>query len=145
MNINCKTEKDDLDTKNDLFIIPMEYQEELNKSPELDTSLHFSQTEANMYKNGSKIWCFELPNNFSLAKEAGNSPMHYQTITSPTGERYMPLFTSYKVMTSIFGDKYRVGVISFETAKEFCLKEGFKGVVVAPGVLNEIISKEELL
>ena len=123
----------------------MEYQEELSKSPELDTCLHFSQTEANMYKNGSKIWCFELPNNFSLAKEAGNSPMHYQTIASPTGERYMPLFTSYKVMTSIFGDKYRVGVISFETAKEFCLKEGFKGVVVAPGVLNEIISKEELL
>ena len=144
MNINCKIEKDALDTQNDLFIIPMEYEDKLNKSPELDTSLHFSQTEAIMYKNGSKIWCFELPNNFSLAEEAGNSPMHYQTIASPTGDRYMPLFTSYKVMTSIFGNKYRVGVISFETAKEFCLKEGFKGVVVAPGVLDKIIPKEEL-
>ena len=57
----------------------------------------------------------------------------------------MPLFTSYKVMTSIFGNKLRVGIISFETAKEFCLNEGFKGIVEAPDVLNKIISKEELL
>ena len=144
MDINCKTEKETIDTKNDLFITPIEYEENLNKSPEFDTGLHFSQTEANMYKNGSKIWCLELPENFSLAKEAGNSPMHYQTIAKPTGERYMPLFTSYKVLTSIFGSKLRVGVISFETAKDFCLKEGFEGIVVAPGVLNKIISKEEL-
>ena len=53
----------------------------------------------------------------------------------------MPLFTSYNVMTSIFGTKLIV-IISFETAKEFCLNEGFKGIVVAPGVLNKIISKE---
>ena len=45
-------------------------------------------------------------------------------------------------MTSIFGNNIRVGVISYETAKEFCLNEGFKGVVV--GVLNKIIPKEEL-
>ena len=144
MDINSKTEKDDLDTKNDLFIIPIEYEDKLNESPENDTSLHFSQTEVNMYKNGSKIWCLELPDNFSLAKEASNSIMHYQTIAKPTGERYMPLFTSYKVMTSIYGSKIRVGVISFQTAKEFCLNEGFEGIVVAPGSLNKIISKEEL-
>jgi len=144
MEINCKAENDDLDTKNDLFIIPIVYEDVLNKSPEFDMSLHFSQTEGNMYKNGSKIWCLDLPKNFSLAKEAGKSLMHYQTIVKPSGERYMPLFTSYTVMTSIFGSKLRVGVISFETTKEFCLKEGFQGVVVAPGVLNKIISKEEL-
>ncbi len=57
----------------------------------------------------------------------------------------MPLFTSYKVITSIFGNKLRVGIIIFETAKESCLNEGFKGIVFAPGVLNKIISKEELL
>ena len=57
----------------------------------------------------------------------------------------MPLVTSYKVMTSIFGNKLRVGIIIFETAKESCLNEGFKGIVFAPGVLNKIISKEELL
>ena len=144
MNINRKTEIDALDVENDLFIIPIEYEDKMNKSPEFDDSIHFSQTEANMYANGSKIWCLELPENYSLAKEAGKSLMHYQTIASPNGERYMPLFTSYKVMTSIFGNKLRVGIISFETAKEFCLNEGFKGVVVAPGTLNKIISKEEL-
>ena len=144
MNINCKIEKEDIDIKNDLFIIPIEFEDNLNKPPEFDTSIHFSQTEVDMYKNGSKIWCLDLPENFSLAKEAGNSPMHYQTIAKPTKERYMPLFTSYKVMTSIFGNKIRVGVISFETAKDFCLKEGFEGIVVAPGVLNKILSKEEL-
>ena len=144
MNINCKAEKDDLDIKNDLFIIPIEYEDKLNKPTESDTNLHFSKTEGDMYKNGSKIWCLDLPKDFSLAKEAHNSPMHYQTIANPSGERYMPLFTSYTVMTSIYGSKLRVGVISFETAKDFCLNEGFKGIVVAPGVLNQIITKEEL-
>ena len=144
MNINRKTEKDALDIKNDLFIIPMEYKNEINKSHEFDAGIHFSEIEASMYAKGSKIWCLELPENFSIAKEGGNSPMHYQTIAKPSGERYMPLFTSYKVMTSIFGSEYRVGVISFETAKKFCLDEGFEGIVVAPGILNKIISKEEL-
>ena len=75
MDIKCKTEKEDLDTKNDLFIIPIEYEDKLNKSPEFDTSVHFSQTEAKMYENGSKILCFELPEYFSLTKEVGNSLM----------------------------------------------------------------------
>ena len=70
--------------------------------------------------------------------------MHYQTLRKPSGERYMPLFTSYNSMTSIFGSKIQVGVISFETAKKFCIDEGIEGIVVAPGILNKIISKEEL-
>ena len=144
MNINRKTEKDDLDIKNDLFIIPIEYEDELNKSPKSDTYLHFSKTEEEMYNNGSKIWCLELPENFSFEKEIRNSPIHYQTIANPSGERYMPLFNSYNIMTSIYGNNLKVGVISYETAKEFCLKEGFKGIVVAPGDLNKIIPKEEL-
>ena len=56
----------------------------------------------------------------------------------------MPLFTSYKEMTFIYGTAIQIGVIDYETAKSFCLKEGFYGVVVAPGVLNKIIPKEEL-
>ena len=144
MNINRKTEKDDLDIKNDLFIIPIEYEDELNKSPKSDMYLHFSKTEGEMYNKGSKIWCHELPENFSFAKEIRNSPIHYQTIANPSGERYMPLFNSYNIMTSIYGKNLKVGIISYETAKEFCLKEGFKGIVVAPGNLNKIIPKEEL-
>ena len=143
MSINCKAENDDIDIKNDLFIIPIEYEDQLN-NPKSDNYLHFSKTEGEMYNNGSKIDCPDLPKNFELAKEIRNSPMHYQTIANPSGDRYMPLFTSYKVMTSIFGSNYKVGIISYETAKEFCLKEGFKGVVVAPVVLNKIIPKEEL-
>ena len=144
MKINCKAENDKLDEKKDLFIIPIEFENSLNKPPVNDTSLHFSQNEKNMYENGTKIWCLELPENFSLATEINSSLMHYQTIAKPTGERYMPLFTSYKTMTSIFGNNIRVGAICYETAKEFCLNEGFEGIVVAPGVLNKIISKEEL-
>ena len=144
MKINRKEDNNIIDAKNDLFIIPIEFEDKLNKPPEYDATLHFSNTEKNMYENGTKIWCLELPENFSLAKEANNSLMHYQTIANPSGDRYMPLFTSFKTMTSIFGNNIRVGVISYETAKEFCLNEGFKGVVVAPGVLNKIIPKEEL-
>ena len=108
MEINRKNENDDLDTKNDLFIIPIEYEDKLDKSQEEDDNhIHFAQTEVNMYKNGSKIWCLDLPKNFSLATEAGKSIMHYQTLKNPQGERYMPLFTSYSVMISIFGSKLR--------------------------------------
>ncbi len=55
MDINCKTEKETIDSKNDLFIIPIEYEDKLNKSPEFDASVHFSQNEVNIYENGSKI------------------------------------------------------------------------------------------
>ena len=55
MNINCKNEIDIIDTKNDLFIIPIEFEDKINKSPESDIYLHFSKTEENMYENGSKI------------------------------------------------------------------------------------------
>ena len=143
-DINRKNENDELDIKNDLFIIPMAYENEINQVQEFDDSIHFSTKEASMYKNGSKIWCIDLPDNFSISTTQGNSPMHYQTIAKPTGERYMPLFTSYTIMSSIFGNKYRVGVICYETAKQFCLNEGFEGIVVAPGTLNKIIPKEEL-
>ena len=144
MKINRKSESDNIDEKNDLFIIPIEFEDSLNKPPENDTSLHFSLKEKNLYENGSKIWCIDLPENFSLSTKINNSLMLYQTLAKPSGERYMPLFTSYKTMRSIFGSNIRVGVICYETAKEFCLNEGFEGIVVAPGVLNKIISKEEL-
>ena len=144
MNINHKSEKDELDIINDLFIIPIGYENNLDEPTECDNYLHFADIEANMYKNGSKIWCLELPETFSIAEKAGNSLIHYQTLRKPSGERYMPLFTSYNSMTSIFGSKIQVGVISFETAKKFCIDEGFEGIVVAPGILNKIISKEEL-
>ena len=144
MKINRKSENDNLDEKTDLFIIPIEFENRLNKPPENDTSLHFSLKEKTLYENGSKIWCLDLPENFILSKEINNSLMHYQTIANPSGKRYMPLFTSYTIMTSIFGNNIRVGVICYETAKEFCLNEGFEGIVVAPGILNKIITKEEL-
>ena len=144
MKINSKSENDNIDEKNDLFIIPIEFKDSLNKNLENDTSLHFSLKEKNLYENGSKIWCIDLPENFFLSTKINNSLMHYQTIAKPSGERYMPLFTSYKIMTSIFGNNIRVGAICYETAKEFCLNEGFEGIVVAPGILNKIISKEEL-
>ena len=144
MKINRKSESDNIDEKNDLFIIPIEFEDSLNKPLENDTSLHFSLKEKNLYENGSKIWCIDLPENFSLSTKINNSLMHYQTIEKPNGERYMPLFNSYNIMTSIYGKNLKVGIISYETAKEFCLKEGFKGIVVAPGNLNKIIPKEEL-
>ena len=45
MKINCKSENDKLDEKKDLFIIPIEFENSLNKPPVNDTSLHFSQNE----------------------------------------------------------------------------------------------------
>lgn len=143
MYINRKTSDELIYLKNDLFIIPISY-EVNNISPESDHSIHFGASEALMYNKGSKIWCLDLPEDYIVAKEPGGTIFHYQTLAKPSGERYMPLFTSYKEMTSIYGTAIQIGVIDYETAKSFCLEEGFYGVVVAPGVLNKIIPKEEL-
>ena len=64
MNINHKSEKDELDIINDLFIIPIGYENNLDEPTECDNYLHFADIEANMYTNGSKIWCLELPETF---------------------------------------------------------------------------------
>ena len=64
MNINCKTEKDVIDTKNALFIIPIEFEDKLNKSPEFNNSLHFSQTEVNMYNNNLRYDALNYHNFF---------------------------------------------------------------------------------
>ena len=127
-----------------LFLIPVNFGDKQEKLTEPDYSLHFGAKESEMLQQGSKVLCADLPAQFKPAETASSELLHYQTIMSRNGLRYMPLFDSYKTMVEIFGTNIRVGVICYETARSFVFKEKLAGIVVSPGGSNTIISAEKL-
>ena len=133
------------DVKTSLFLIPVAFEGETEFPDEPDHELHFGIRESQMVQIGAKLACSDLPEGLIPAKAARSEVMHYHTLVAPDGKKYMPLFTSYSQMTSIFGNNIRIGVICFETAKEFVLKENLSGIVVSPGSRNTIIPKANLI
>lgn len=127
-----------------LFLIPVAFEGEEEYPEKPDHELHFGVYEAQMAQFGSKLNCNDLPDSFTPARTARKSVMHYQTLQAPDGKRYIPLFTSYKHIQSIFGGNIRLGVICFETAKKFVLKESLDGIVVSPGSKDAIIPRKDL-
>lgn len=128
-----------------LFLIPVEFGEAPVKLEKPDFELHFNEHDAKMYKQDAMLFCSDLPKSFVPAKVPNAQLMHYQTLMSQhDGQRYMPLFTSYKIMTSIYGENIRVGEISFATARKFVVSEKLDGIVFSPGLVNKVITAEEL-
>ena len=144
----------EINLKKDLFLCPVCYDSDLydsNGRPMLldakDKELHFSVAASNLMSEGAQIFMIDrIPDEYFPAKEANKGILHLREIESPDGKLYIPLFISYQAMISIFGDKIHIGVISFEDAKRLCLEEEkIEGIVVAPGQINKIISKEVLI
>lgn len=127
-----------------LFIIPVAYEGEPEYQENPDHELHFGEREAVMYDEHPSLSCSDLPEAFVPAAAVRSRIMHYQTLQEPDGERYIPLFTSYEALKSVFGDKTRIGVICYETAREFVLKEGLDGIVVSPVTRDTVIPARDL-
>ena len=133
------------DMKTSLFLIPVAFEGEAEFTEEPDYELHFGVREAQMTMIGSKLVCDDIPDGFTPAKAAGKKIMHYQTLKAPGGKRFIPLFTSYNQIIAIFGKNIRIGVICYETAREFVLKEKLDGIVVSPGSRDIIIPGKDLM
>ena len=142
---NAAEQESGFDVKTSLFLIPVSFEGEEAFPDEPDKELHFGIRESQMAQIGSKLACSDLPEDFVPAKAARSGMMHYHTLAAPDGKKFMPLFTSYTQMTAIFGISIRTGVICYETAKEFVLKENLSGIVISPGSRNTIISAEDLI
>lgn len=134
----------EIDIRTSLFLIPVAFEDDTGLPAEPDHELHFGVHEAQMAQIGSRLACDDLPQYYTHARTSKSRIMHYQTLKNPDGKRYIPLFSSYDHIKSIFGNNNRLGVICFETATELVLKENLDGIVVSPGSQNIIISRKEL-
>lgn len=144
----------DINLLKDLFLCPISYDEDacdadgkpLPLSCE-DNEIHFSLNAADMLKSGSKIFLIEkLPEKLKPAKVAHQGIHHLRKIDSPDGRSFIPLFISYSSLVNIFGDKVRIGIVSFKDAKDLCINENnIAGIVVAPLNINKTIPRESLV
>ncbi len=112
-----------------------------------DCALHFTENAAKMSAAGAKLICLDsLPAAYAPAGEPFGGIMHFRTITSPDGRDYIPLFLHYQAMTGIFGSNIHIGIVSFSDVRTRCVQEEqIAGIVVAPGNLNQIISRGMLM
>ena len=109
-----------------------------------DKSIHGGQAEADMLNRGGKFVIHDFPDDFETAKGTVGSNIHYETIRTMDGKRYMPLFTSYRALINIFGENIRISLICFATAEKLCVKEQLSGIVIGPGDMNIIIPADKI-
>ena len=143
----------------DLFLVPIIFEgEEDGYLDAPDPMLHYFPVAAEMKLNGAHLWGEEdMPEGYAPAEEADDRMMHIWTIQNANGEMYVPLFISFEGLFSIFGENVHVGVISYEEAAEMAMTEVVDevdgvtvtqqcaGIVLAPGVINDIIPLEQLI
>ena len=127
-----------------LCLIPFNYGDEPDAIEHPDKYIHSGAEEAALYSDGGVLLCPDLPSVYEYATEASSSPMHFQTIADGFGNRYIPMFTSFEAMTDIFGIRIRVALICYKTAKKYCLTEDIAGIVIGPGTIDEIITRETI-
>ena len=112
-----------------------------------DEALHYTVHAAQMQAAGSALVCLdEMPAAFAPATEASGGMMHLRKITAPDGRDFIPLFLEYRAMTDMFGDKIHIGIVSFADVRQRCIEESdIAGIVIAPGSLNMIFTREMLM
>ena len=145
--------RSEIDLKKNLFLCPVcfdsdPYDSNGNVMPldTKDTELHCSEFASALVSEGAQILLVDsIPDEYVPAKTANKGSFHLRLIESPDGKSYIPLFASYQEMIGIFGDKIHIGIVCFEDAKSMCLEDKMiEGIVVAPGQINKVISKELL-
>lgn len=123
----------EIDIRKAIFITPFGYDQEGPLS-EPDMFLHGGQAEADIIDAGGYYFAMkDLPEGFDTSPTASTKTMHYETIKSPDGKRFFPLFDSYDVTTRIFGKNIRLCMTCFDTALKFCKSDNLDGIVVCPG------------
>lgn len=141
----------DINLQTDLFMCPVVFDSDKqgadNKPMSVeDNEIHYTQNAVDMIREGCEVFCVDrLPSNLISAREAHEGVLHLRMINSPDGKQYIPLFAGFESMTSIFGKDIHIGVVSFADAYELCMNESnISGIVVAPGHVNKILTREAL-
>lgn len=143
-----------IDLQNDLFLCPAVYDSDPLDAAGMpmplevpDRALHFTEHAARMLESGSSLICMDsLPADLLPAEEPLGEFFHFRTVKAPDGKEYIPLFLPYQAMIQLFGNRIHIGVVSFADARRLCISEPeIAGIVVAPGILNQIITREMLM
>lgn len=131
-----------VDVQKDVFLIPFGYSGE-GPLTAPDTSIHCTGISGVRIMEGARILALDgVPEGYAFYQGTAGT-MHFQTIMPPTGQRYMPLFTRFDHMFHVYGRNIRVAAITLDDTRKFMNE--CDGVVIAPGSLNRVIPREQLI
>lgn len=149
-----------IDLNSDLFLAPVLFDDETEEALTApDTQLHFFPVAGRMWQAGSaRLWgSTDMPEGYAPATESVGRFMHVRCLQAPTGDQYLPLFTSFDALFYYFGQNIRVGVLSYADAVALAAdtqvaveRDGQSvvlpcaGIVIAPGILNQIIPADQM-
>lgn len=114
-----------------LFLAAMCYEGEDPNAPVRDRDLHATVGAKRLYALNQHIVTHGNPG-YRLAKKADSRRLHLRTIIyNKTKEEWVPLFTDFTRLLPVFGQNYRVTLISFAEARQ--MAQTCKGIVINPG------------
>lgn len=114
-----------------LFLAAMCYEGEDPNAPVRDRDLHATVGAKRLYALNQHIVTHGNPG-YRLAKKADSRRLHLRTIIyNKTKEEWVPLFTDFTRLLPVFGQNYRVTLISFAEARQ--MAKTCKGIVINPG------------
>ena len=114
-----------------LFLAAMCYEGEDPNASVRDRDLHATVGAKRLYALNQYIVTHGNPG-YRLAKKADSRRVHLRTIIyNKTKEEWVPLFTDFTKLLPVFGQNYRVTVISFAEARQ--MAKHCKGIVINPG------------
>ena len=80
---------------------------------------------------------------YRLAKKMDSRRMFLRTIVyNKTKQEWVPLFTDFNKLLPVFGQNFRIAIISFDEAKQ--IAKPYSGLVINPGKDAVKLSTEEL-
>ncbi|MBQ2989868.1 MAG: SseB family protein [Clostridia bacterium] len=125
-----------------LFLAAMCYEGENPNQPVTDRDLHASTGSKRLYAINQAVVTNGNPG-YRMAKQKENRRTHLITmIYNKTKEEWVPLFTDFTKLLPVFGQKYRVMIISFDEARY--MAKPYKGIVINPGREAIRLSADEL-
>ena len=114
-----------------LFLAAMCYEGDDPNAPVRDRDLHATVGAKRLYAINQHIVTHGNPG-YRLAKKADNRRVHLRSIVyHKTKEEWVPLFTDFTKMLPVFGQNFRVTIISFAEARQ--MAKPYKGIVINPG------------
>lgn len=114
-----------------LFLAAMCYEGDNPNAPVRDRDLHATVGARHLYALNQHIVTHGNPG-YRLAKKADSRRIHLRSIVyHKTKEEWVPLFTDFTKLLPVFGQNYRVTVISYAEARQ--MAKPYKGLIINPG------------
>ena len=125
-----------------LFLAAMCYEGDDPNAPVRDRDLHATVGAKRLYAINQHIVTNGNPG-YRVTKKAESRRIHLRSIIyHKTKEEWVPLFTDFTKLLPVFGQNFRVTVISFAEARQ--MAKPYKGIVINPGKDAIRLNNDEL-